>query len=143
MDTTDAPPRTTTKPVGKRPRPKRIGFIGRGTITVYEEAALTYIGKCLAVIGHTLVITAAQGASVAMRVGVEAQRGQVNTVPGGIIDVADRTLVYPDLLLLERIEKTYKNLYERDDVVIIYEHQLGDWLTAMKDTVTGYGLDLP
>jgi hypothetical protein len=140
MDESRSGQEAATSPV---PKPRLIGFIGRATVTDYETAALTYIGKCIATIGHALLVTTRTGAAGAVGVGVEAQRGYVKTIPGGIIDVADRTLIYPDLRLLERIENTYKDIYERQDVVIIYEHQLGEWLTAMKDTVTGYGLDLP
>lgn len=139
----DKPRRRQKAPTRPVPRPRLIGFIGAASITDYEAQALKYIGRCLAVIGHTLLIATEAGAAGAVREGVGMQGGKVRIIEAGVIETADRTLLYPDTRLLERVEHTHKDLYERDDVVVIYPHQLDEFLTATKETVTDYGLDLP
>ena len=125
------------------PTPKIIGFIGKADITDYEAACLTYIGRCLANLGHTLLIVPAKGATSALRVGVEMQGGKVREVETGIIDQANRTLVYPDPNLTQRLEQAYPDLHDRDDVVIITESQLDEWIDAMKSILAEYGVNRP
>lgn len=139
----DKPRRRQEAPTGPVPRPRRIGFIGKGTVTDYESVILAYIGRCLARIGHTLVVATTAGAAGAVREGVVSQEGKVVVVDAGVIEASDRTLLYPDLKLLERVEHTHKDLYERSDIVIIYEHQLEEFLTATKQIVQEYNLELP
>jgi hypothetical protein len=131
------------------PRPVRgpdyrlIGFIGKAVITDYEAAALRYIGRCLAALGHTLVIAPARGAATALREGVEEQGGEVRTVEAGVLAVADRTLLYPDTQLSDRLSAAYPDIGEREDVVFIRADQLDEWVDAMKDTLDGYGIARP
>jgi hypothetical protein len=136
-----APP-ATPDPV-RRPQHKLIGFIGRRLISDYEAASLTYIGRCIAALGHTLVIVPAPGAAAALREGVEAQGGEVRTLEAGVLEVADRTLLYPDPKLTERLRAAYPDIDERENVVFIEERQLDEWVDAMKSILSDYGIARP
>lgn len=128
---------------GRRPTPKLVGFVGKPDITEYEAACLIYIGRCIQQLGHTLVIVPAPGAASALREGVEAQGGEVRIIEAGVLDVADRTLLYPDPTLLKRLERAYKDLHERENVVIIKDDQLPEWVDAMKTICDDYGIERP
>lgn len=144
MDRTHRGSSTTANPVAQRPQPRSIGFVGKTNITDYQAAILTYIGRCIAALGHTLVIVPAKGSATALREGVELQGGKVRTLEAGVLEVADRTLLYPDPPLLARLEHTYKDLRARHDVAIIEDdNALDGWLIAMKRILTKFGIDLP
>ena len=127
----------------RRPEHKVVGFIGRGTVNHYEAASLRYIGQCIARLGHTLLIVPAKGAASALREGVEAQEGEVRTLEAGVLDVADRTLLYPDTLLLARLKTAYPDLEQRENVVIIEDTQLDQWVDAMKEILDAYNIPRP
>lgn len=126
-----------------KPKSKLIGFIGKGDITDYEAACLTYIGKCIARLGHTLLSVPAKGSETALRVGVEAQGGAVRSIAAGVLDAAERTLLYPDPQLTERLKQAYPDIEDRDDVVFIHEGQLDEWVDAMKQILDEYGINRP
>lgn len=126
-----------------RPEPRRVGFIGRPDITPEEAQKLTYIGKCLAKLGHSLVSVRAKGAETALRVGVEAQGGEVHSVTAGVLDAANRTLIYPNTLLTEKLEKAYPGFSTREDVAIIERDQLDLWVDAMREILDDYGINRP
>lgn len=134
---------STAGTVDRRPEHRRIGFIGKPNITDFEAASLTYIGQCLARLGHTLVIVPAKGAVTALRVGVEAQGGSVQEVQRGVLDTSDRTLLYPDPPLLQRLEKAYPDLHTRKDLAIINDHELDEWVDVMKEILTEYNIERP
>lgn len=125
------------------PKSKRIGIIGKANLSSYEEASLQFIGKCLAKLGHELVIVPAPGTATAVRVGVELQGGSVKTLDAGVLSVADRTLLYPDPRLTERLEQTNPDIHQRDDVVFIKESELDEWVDAMKSILTDHGIPRP
>ena len=126
-----------------RPEHRVIGFVGKGAITEYEEAALTYIGKCIAALGHTLIIVPAKGAATALRVGVETQGGKVQLVEAGVLDRADRTLLYPDPNLLDRLKRAYPDLDNMKNVVNLAEHDLDMWIDALKAILDEYQISRP
>ena len=142
MDRPESRQAAPARPV-PRPNPRKIGFIGKSSITAYEAACLEYIGKCLAQIGHSLVLVPAKGSAAAMRVGVEAREGKVHEVQSGVLDQADRILIYPDTRLFQRLEQTYPDITERENVVFIYPNQLDEWVRAMKEILNDYGIALP
>jgi hypothetical protein len=145
------PKRLQRKPTGTvarhagraQPKSRAIGFIGKGSLTDYETACLQYIGKCIARLGHTLIIVPAIGAATALRVGMEEQEGEVREVKEGTIDLADHTLVYPTPQLLSALKVKYPDLLDRDDVVIIAEGQLDEWVDAMKAILRDYQITPP
>lgn len=121
-------PRSTTGPVGKLPQPRRLGVIGKASLTDYEEAGITYIGRCIAKLGHTLVIAEAPGVATAVKVGVEVEGGKVLVVPSGVIEASDLTLVYPDPPLLTRLSSKYPDLSSRATII----DDIDRWLDAIK-----------
>lgn len=139
----DRKPAAAARPVGARPRNLLVGFIGKPDITDYEAASLTYIGKCIAQLRHRLILVPAKGAADALRVGVEAMGGEVRTVTAGVLDVADRILLYPDSRLTERLEQAYPDIRERENVVFIGEDQLDEWVDAMKTILDERGIPRP
>lgn len=144
MDRSHRRPAATARPVvGTRPKAKHIGFIGKADISDYETACLQYIGKCLAALGHTLVSVPARGSEAALRVGVEAQGGAVHSIGAGVLDTAERTLLYPDPHLTERLKKAYPDIEHRDDVVFITDGQLHEWVDAMKQILDDHGINRP
>ena len=126
-----------------RPTPRLIGFIGRATVTDFEASCLRYIGRCIAQLGHRLIIVPAAGATHAVREGVEVQGGEVREIEAGVLDVADRTLLYPDPTLLARLERAYKDLHEKENIAIISEDDLPGWVTALKIVCNDYGIEQP
>lgn len=120
-------PRATTGAVGL-PKPRRLGVIGKASLTPYEEAGITYIGRCIAALGHTLVIAEAPGVATAVKVGVEVQGGKVQIVPNGVIENSDLTLVYPDPPLLARLMDKYPSL----DTQVTIIDDIDRWLDAIK-----------
>lgn len=135
-----------TRTVGRgsgRPHPKTIGFVGKGEITDYEQACLFYIGRCLALMGHSLLTVPAPGSETALRGGVEREGGTVSHVPTGVLDIADRTLLYPDPHLTSRLSSAYPDIGTRDDVVFISEAELDHWVDAMKSILRDYGINRP
>lgn len=129
--------------VARRPAAKLIGIIGKPDLSDYEAASLTYIGRCIAALGHTLVIVPAAGTATAVRVGVEKQGGEVRELEAGVLAVADRILLYPDPRLTERLRATYPDIDQRENVVFIAEHQLDEWVDAMKAILDDYGIPRP
>ena len=125
------------------PAHRVVGFIGRGTISDYEKIALTHIGKCIALLGHTLVIVPAPGSASALREGVEAQGGEVRLIEAGVLEVADRVLLYPDPQLTARLRAAYKDIDKRENVVFIKDNQLDEWVDAMKSILSDYGINRP
>lgn len=142
MDAPEGGHTTTANPL-RRPHPKVIGFIGKPEVTDYEAAVLTYIGKCLGQLGHSLLIVPAKGATAAIKEGVEAQGASVSEITAGVIPMADRTLVFPDKALTERLAAAYPDIGERENVVFINPSQLDEWLDAMKAILKDYGIPLP
>ena len=142
MDTPETGHTATAHPL-RRPHPKVIGFIGKPEITDYEAAVLEYIGKCLGKLGHSLLIVPARGATAAIEKGVESQGAGVSKITAGVIPMADRTLVYPDKALTERLAAAYPDIGERENVVFINPSQLDEWLEAMKAILKDYGIPLP
>lgn len=131
--------KTTTNTVAK-PRHRNIGFIGKGTLTEQEEASLHFIGRCIAALGHTLVIVPAQGTASAVRGGVESEGGVVHTIAAGVLHVADQTLLYPDTPLLEKLAQAFPDLETRPNVKIIED--LDGWVEAMKQLLSEYNITL-
>lgn len=129
--------------MARRPAHKSVGFIGRGTISDYEAICLTYIGKCIALLGHTLIVVPAKGAATALREGVEAQGGEVRTLEAGVLEVSDRVLLYPDPQLTQRLRAVYPDIDERESVVFIRDNQLDEWVDAMKAILDDYGIERP
>lgn len=132
---------TAPRPVGRKPL--LVGFIGKPDITEYEAASLTYIGRCIAALNHTLIIVPAKGAADALRKGVEEQGGEVRTVTAGVLDVADRILLYPDPRLTERLREAYPDIDQRENVVFIEADQLDEWADAMKTILDERGIKRP
>lgn len=122
-------PRATTGPVGRLPQPRKLGVIGKASLTPYEEEGIKYIGRCIAVLGHTLVIAEAPGVATAVKVGVEVEGGKVLVVPSGVIEASDLTLVYADPPLMKRLSTSYPDLLERGATII---DDLDRWLDAVK-----------
>lgn len=121
----------------------RIGIIGRATLTPKETGVLWYIGRCLARLGHTTVVVPAQGTADAIREGVKVEEGSLAELPKGVIENSDRTLIYPDAALLERLQKAYPDLATRKDVVVITEDNLDEWYDAVRQVMLDKGLALP
>lgn len=132
----------TTEPV-RRLRNPRIGFIGKGTLTPKETGVIWYIGRCIARLGHTLVLVPAKGAATAMREGAEVEEGTLETLKEGVIESADHTLIYPDAPLLKKLEEKYIDLHTRTDVAVITQDNLDEWYNAVREVVTEKGLPLP
>ena len=126
-----------------RPRAQLIGVIGKPDLSAYENACLQYIGKCIAALGHTLVIVPAPGTATAVRVGVEAQGGEVRELEAGVLAVADRILLYPDSRLTQRLLKMHPDLKERANVTFIDPDMIDEWVDAMKQILTDYGIARP
>lgn len=139
----DRPDRGQEAATGSLPIPRRVGFIGKGDIEPYDIAQLWYIGRCIAKLGHTLVIVPADGAANAIRRGVEAEGGAIEALDSGVIESSAHTLIYPDTRLLERLRTRYPDIEERKNVTIIREGQLDGWFDAMKVILTERGINLP
>lgn len=123
--------------------PRRIGVIGKATLTADETTKLTYLGRCIARLGHTLVATDAAGFTAAVKSGVEREGGQLVAVGRAVIDAADHTLVYPDDKLLGRLERAYPDLHTRSDVLVVRSEQLDEWLDAVLTVMRERGVDPP
>jgi hypothetical protein len=121
-------PRSTAPTVGQRPQPRKLGVIGKGSLTPYEEEGIRYIGRCIAVLGHTLVIAEAPGVAAAVRGGVEVEGGEVLLVPNRVIEQSDLTLVYADSPLLTRLRSAYPDLDTRVTMI----DNIDRWLDAIK-----------
>ena len=129
----------TTKPLPRR----RIGFIGKSNINPKEAGLLWDIGRCIAIIGHTVILAPAKGATVALREGIKVEGGSLEEVKSNIIEQADHTLIYPDTQLLERLREKYDDIEARDNVLIIHENQLDEWHAAVQYRLLELGHQLP
>lgn len=124
-------------------RNPRIGFIGKPEITPEEASIIQYIGRGIALLGHTTVIVPAKGASDSIRKGIKEEGGKLDEIKTGIIEKADHTIVYANNHLLERIRKRYPDIDLRKDVVIIFEDEINDFLAATKEVLREHGLEIP
>jgi hypothetical protein len=133
-------PKATTEPVRRR---RRIGFIGTGQVTPKEAGLLWYIGRCIVVLGHEVVLVPAKGAATALREGVEAQGGTVTPLASDTIGNADHTQIYADPPLLEKLKQKYEDLETRSDVIIIPRARLDEWYDAVRQVIAERGLTPP
>ena len=129
----------STEPVHRR----GIGFIGKGTVNPKEAGLLWYIGRCIAIIGHTVILVPAKGAADSLREGVKVEGGSLKELTTGVIEEADHTLIYPDAPLLARLKKKYDDIETRDDVLIIQENQLDEWHDAVQTRLIELGFQPP
>lgn len=138
----DRPDTGTEKPARTLRNP-RIGFIGKAAITEEEEIALFYIGRCIARLGHVVVITDAKGATTALKEGVEVEEGSLDIVQKDIIEKSNHTLIYPTPHLLERLRERYPDIENRKDVAIIYSDELNDWVSAVVTILASKNIPTP
>jgi hypothetical protein len=133
----------TPAPTVRRLRNPRIGFIGKVNLTAKEKGFLYHVGKCLAVMGHETVIIPGSPATDALREGVKAQGGRLAEIGQGVIEQADHTWIYADIPLLERIETKYTDLAQRDNVLIVNEDQLEEWVDAIHALMESMDIAIP
>lgn len=114
--------------------PRLIGIIGKLVLNAHEKEALVYIGRCIALLGHTLVIVPAKGTADAIREGIQVEGGETRELETGVIDTADHTLVYPDKRLLSRLLTAYPDIKDNanEHVTVIAADLLDEWVDAMK-----------
>lgn len=125
-------------------RLKTIGFLGKTSLTAAENAALTYIGWCLARLGHKLAIVPAPGTATVLREAVESEGGETISLDKGVIESSDHTLIYPDRRLLYRLLTKYPDLHERDNVTVIRdEADLILWVPAIRQVLLEQGRQIP
>lgn len=122
---------------------RRIGFIGKLSVTAEEATLLRYIGRCIARLGHTLVIVPTNGTQTWVREGVEVEQGSVETLESGVIDSADRTLLYADPSLYEQAKNLYPDLDTKENVAIIWQDEVVDWYHTMKAILRDKGIPAP
>jgi hypothetical protein len=142
MDRTDTSSEKPARTV-RNWKQKRIGFVGKGVLTPKETGIIWYIGRCIAKLGHTVIIAKAQGATGALRDGVEREGGSLETVTSGIIEASDHTWIYPDPQLTAKMKMKYPDLLERDDVIIITEEQLDEWYESVRTVLLERNVALP
>ena len=129
---------------GRRERsPKRIGFIGRSTITEEEGATLVLLGRALARLGHTFVSVPTEGATAKVREGVEVEKGDILDLQNGVLETADNTLLYPSPQLLSRVREKYPDMETRYRVTILQPHQLKAFWGAMTQIMAEQGIEVP
>lgn len=138
MDRTDTGKTSPTRTVLRNPR---IGFIGKGKLTPKETGIIWYIGRCIARLGHTVVLVDAGAGATALREGMEVEGGRLDKVTEKVIESSNHTLIYPDKPLLERLKKAYEDIETRDDVVII--SNIDGWYDAVKQVLTDKGITHP
>lgn len=126
-----------------QPRNPRIGIIGRPVLNADEKRALRYLGRCVALLGHSLVFIPTKGTADQLREGVEAEGGVTHVLESDVIGNADHTLIYPDKRLLTRLLATYPNLNENENVTIIEETNLNIWIAAVTQLLTERGITPP
>lgn len=143
MDGTEVRQDAPAGTLDQRPQSRLIGFVGKGTVTDYEAASLRFIGQSIALLGHTLILVPSKGAADQIREGFELQGGMVRTLEAGVLDVADRTLLYPDPPLLRRLKTAYPDLDNMKNAVIIHEDQIDLWVDAMKEILDDYSIPRP
>lgn len=74
---------------------------------------------------------------------MEIEEGQVVAIQTAVLDNAFRSLLYPDTRLLERLQKRYGNLSQRNDVTVLKRGQLPQFWDAIKEIFAEEGLELP
>jgi hypothetical protein len=139
MDRTDT---GAAKPAGTL-RPRRIGFIGKGTLTPKETGLVWYIARCVAKLGHTVVLAKAAGVAKAVEEGVGYEAGSLEVVRTGVIEASDHTMIYPDSPLLIKLKARYPDIETRTDVAIITESNLDEWYDAVRTILTERKVALP
>jgi hypothetical protein len=142
LDPTDERPNVRDNG-GRGLRNPVIGIIGKRVINSRERAALRYIGRCAARLGHTLAFVPAKGVADAVREGAELEGGELLPLERDVIGVANHTHVYPDKRLLSRLLAVYPNLESMTNVLVIREDQLDEWVDAVNQTMKDRGVPLP
>jgi hypothetical protein len=136
-------PETGTTKSARTLRTKRIGFIGKGTLTPKETGLIWYIARCVTRLGHTVVLAQAPGVSKAVEEGVVFEGGGLDIVLTGVIEASDHTMIYPDSILLDRLKVKYSDILTREDVAIITEDNLDEWYDAVRTILSNRGVALP
>lgn len=127
--------KATAKPVGRR-----IGFVGRNTITEDEGDILRNIGRYIARFGHTLVIAPTIGSVNAVREGVVSEGGRIEEVTAGVLDASDHSLLYPDPQLLQRMRERYPDIETNPRYSIITPDNLVEWYDAISTVAREKGI---
>lgn len=122
---------------------RKIGFIGKANITPHEAGLLWYIGRCIAALGHEVLLVPAKGAANALREGVEIEGGRLTLLTTGTVEQADHTHIYPDAPLLEKLKKKYPDIEDRPDVLIIPRDRLDEWYEAVRTVLVERGVTPP
>ena len=144
MDRTAKRSRPAAQPVGRRPRDhQRIGFVGRSEVSDAEAKTLRFIGRGIAILGHTFVSVPSEGATAKVREGVEVEKGQIVDLQNGVLETADHTLLYPSPKLLLRLKERYPNIENDRRVTILQRHQLELFWEAMKTIMAEQGIEAP
>jgi hypothetical protein len=120
-----------------------IGIIGKRVINTRERAALRYIGRCAALLGHTLAFIPSKGVADAVREGAELEGGKLLVLEHDVIGTANHTLVYPDRRLHSRLLAAYPNLEAMTNVLVLREDQLDEWVEAVNETMKDRGVPRP
>jgi hypothetical protein len=130
-------------PGGRALRNPTIGVIGKSVLTSREKATLTYIGRCIALLGHRLAFIPAKGTADAVREGMAAEGGELLELESDVIGQSDMTWIYPDKRLLSRLLIAYPNLDNHDHAVVIREDQLDEWASAVKQVLSDKDIPHP
>lgn len=129
------------------PRPglafPRIGIIGKTTLTEDEIEDLTYLGRCIARLGHTLVSIPTPGTETVVREGMKAEGGVTVELETDVLGNADHTLVYADDRLLRRLLNVYPSLREMSNVTVLHEGLLVKWVVAVERVLDEKNLGTP
>lgn len=134
---------SSTQPLARRPKPKRIGFIGRNDINDTEAATLRQIGRAIARLGHTLVTVPTEGATARLREGVVDEEGVMVDLQTGVLEASDHTLLYPNPRLLARLREKYPALENEYKVTILQPNQLSLFWQSMVQIMQEMGMDIP
>jgi hypothetical protein len=123
---------------------KRIGLIGKTSVSPTEADHLVRFGELLAALGHILVVVEAKGSSAKVREGIERQGGHTTLVDRDVIEQSDVTFLYPDTHLLNRLLDKYgQDLTERFPIIMLTKDTLPKWTKAMEVLLIEKSLPVP
>ena len=122
---------------------KKIGIIGKTTITTRERAQLRYLGRCLARLGHPIVVVPAKGTVDAVREGVKSENGEIVEIDKGVIDTADNTWVLTSRRLLSRLLTVYPDLHDKDNVAVFDSKELDEVIRLTNEALKRQNIEPP